>query len=72
MYIREARSHESRTSRKTTRLLGTIIANSRNFSGNLEEMSCPLTQDLPNCMFWLFVPLLDVLTVSPDPEEAVG
>ena len=45
------------------------IANSRNFSGILEELNWLPTQDLPNCMFGLFVPLLDVLAILSDPEE---
>ena len=38
-------------------------------SGNWEELNLLPTQDLPNCVFGLFVPLLDVLAILSDPEE---
>ena len=61
--------YESRTSRKTIRLLSAKIVNSRNFSGILEELHYLPTQSLLNCTFGLFVPLLDVLATLSDSEE---
>ena len=61
--------YESRTSRKTIRLLSTVIANNRNFSGIWRSGAPPHPRICQIACFRLFEPLLDVLATLSDSEE---
>ena len=69
LVYKEGIPYESRTSRKNHQTVKCQIANSRNFSGIFEELHQLPIQDQLNCIFWLFVPLLDVLAILSDPED---